>query len=110
MKSSAGNTLKVLNGGADSVQKILDNYDVKFEAIAEGFEDKIVIDDFDQTILSLIKNLPKTPVITTNSNALSETNNSLRNSCAKLSINKCRFKFCPADIVRRVYKTLKYNI
>ena len=77
MKSSAGNTLKVLNGGADSVQKILDNYDVKFEAIAEGFEDKIVIDDFDQTILSLIKNLPKTPVITTNSNALNETNNSL---------------------------------
>ena len=52
LKSSAGNTLKVLNGGADSVQKILDNYDVKFEAIAEGFEDKIVIDDFDQTILS----------------------------------------------------------
>ena len=59
IKSSSGEILKSLNGGKDKVQESVENFALNSESVPVDLEDRITVNNFDVSILGLLKALPK---------------------------------------------------
>jgi len=59
IKSSSGEILKSLTGGKDKVQESIENFALNSDSVPVDLEDRITVNNFDVSILGLLKTLPK---------------------------------------------------
>ena len=59
IKSSSGEILKSLTGGKDKVQESIENFALNSDSVPVDLEDRITVNNFDVSILELLKSLPK---------------------------------------------------
>lgn len=59
IKSSSGEILKSLTGGKDKVQESIENFALKSDSVPVDLEDRITVNNFDVSILGLLRTLPK---------------------------------------------------
>ena len=59
IKSSSGEILKSLTGGKDKVQESIENFALNSDSVPVDLEERITVNNFDVSILGLLKTLPK---------------------------------------------------